>query len=112
MPDLLGQDGVATLFAWAFAVQAGLPLPAAPVLLGAGALSGAGRINLALAVGATMVAALGADVLWYVLGRSLGLRGFGALFRFSLDPDSLVRDPKERLLAPRGGDLVLAQFVP
>src|SRR5712671_2908209 len=43
MPDLLVQYGVAILFAWAFAVQAGLPLPAAPVLLGAGALSGSGR---------------------------------------------------------------------
>ena len=86
MPDLLVQYGVAILFGWAFAVQAGLPLPAAPVLLGAGALSGSGRMNLALAVGATMVAALGADVLWYALGRSLGLRVFGALCRFSLDP--------------------------
>jgi len=112
MPDLLVQYGVAILFAWAFAVQAGLPLPAAPVLLGAGALSGSGRINLALAVGATMVAALGADVLWYVLGRSLGLRVFGALFRFSLDPDSLVRNAKERFLAHRGGYLVLAKFLP
>jgi hypothetical protein len=34
MPDLLVQYGVAILFAWAFAVQAGLPLPAAPVLTG------------------------------------------------------------------------------
>jgi len=50
MPDLLAQYGVAVVFAWAFAVQAGLPLPAAPVLLGAGALSGLGRMNLALAV--------------------------------------------------------------
>ena len=40
MPDLLVQYGVAILFAWAFAVQAGLPLPAAPVLLGAGACQG------------------------------------------------------------------------
>ncbi len=112
MPDLLVQYGVAILFAWAFAVQAGLPLPAAPVLLGAGALSGSGRINLALAVGTTTVAALGADVLWYVLGRSLGLRVFGALCRFSLDPDSLVRDAKERFLAHRGGYLVLAKFLP
>jgi len=63
-------------------------------------------------VGATMVAALGADVLWYVLGRSLGLRVFGALCRFSLDPDSLVRDAKERFLAHRGGYLVLAKFLP
>jgi membrane protein DedA with SNARE-associated domain/rhodanese-related sulfurtransferase len=112
MPDLLVQYGVAILFAWAFAVQAGLPLPAAPVLLGAGALSGSGRINLALAVGATMVAALGADALWYALGRSLGLRVFAALCRFSLDPDSLVRDAKKRFLAHRGRYLVLAKFLP
>jgi len=63
MPDLLVQYGVPILFAWAFAVQSGVPLPAAPVLLGAGALSGSGRMNLALAIGATMIAALGADVL-------------------------------------------------
>jgi membrane protein DedA with SNARE-associated domain/rhodanese-related sulfurtransferase len=112
MPDLLVQYGVAVLFAWAFAVQAGLPLPAAPVLLGAGALSGSGRMNLALAVGATMVAALGADVLWYSLGRSLGLRVFRTLCRFSLDPDSLVREAKERFLSHRGRYLVLAKFLP
>jgi len=112
MPDLLVQYGLAVLFAWAFAVQSGLPLPAAPVLLGAGALSGSGRMNLALAIGATMIAALGADVLWYALGRSLGLRVFGTLCRFSLDPDSLVREAKERFLSHRGRYLVLAKFLP
>src|SRR5215472_1731551 len=112
MPDLLVQYGVAVLFAWAFAVQAGLPLPAAPVLLGAGALSGSGRMNLALAVGVTMVAALAADVVWYALGRSLGLRVFGTLCRLSLDPDSLIREAKERFLAHRGRYLVLAKFLP
>src|SRR5262245_38957622 len=112
MPDLLVQYGVVVLFAWVFAVQAGLPLPAAPVLLGAGAMSGAGRMNLALALGATMVAALGADVLWYALGRSQGLRVFGALCRFSLDPDSLIREAKERFLTHRGRYLVVAKFLP
>ena len=112
MPDLLVQYGAAVLFAWAFAVQAGLPLPAAPILLGAGALSGSGRMNLAVALGATIVAALGADVLWYALGRSLGLRVFGTLCRFSLDPDSLVREAKERFLAHRGRYLVVAKFLP
>jgi len=112
MPDLLVQYGVAILFAWAFAVQSGMPLPAAPVLLGAGALSGSGRMNLALALGATIIAALGADVLWYALGRSVGLRVFGTLCRFSLDPDSLVREAKERFLSHRGRYLILAKFLP
>ena len=112
MPDLLVQYGVAVLFAWAFAVQAGLPLPAAPVLLGAGALSGSGRMNLALAIAVTMVAALAADVVWYALGRSMGLRVFGTLCRFSLDPDSLIRDAKDRFLSHRGRYLVVAKFLP
>ena len=42
-PDLLVQHGVAVLFAWAFAVQAGVPAPAVPMLVGAGALSGSGQ---------------------------------------------------------------------
>jgi hypothetical protein len=36
MPDLLMQHGVVVLFAWAFAVQAGVSAPAVPMLLGAG----------------------------------------------------------------------------
>lgn len=72
MTDLLVQDGVVLIFVWVFAVQAGMPVPAGPMLLGAGALSGAGQMNLALAVGAAIAAALGADALWYSLGRSRG----------------------------------------
>jgi len=72
-PDLLAHHGAAIVFAWAFAVQAGLPAPAVPMLLGAGALSGSGHMNLAVSILAAMTATLGADVLWYALGRSHGL---------------------------------------
>jgi len=101
VPDVLTQHGVAVLFAWAFAVQAGMPAPAVPILLGAGALSGSGHLNLAVAVGAAIAATLAADVLWYSLGRSQGNRVLGFLCRFSLDPDSLVRHAKERFAAAR-----------
>src|SRR5262249_52239425 len=77
-----------------------------------GALSGAGRMDLALAVAAAMAATLGADVLWYSLGRSHGTRGFGILCRFSLDPDSLIRHAQERFTAHRLRYLVLAKFLP
>src|SRR4029077_10403289 len=99
VPDLLMQHGLVVLCAWAFAVQAGVPAPALPVLLGAGALSGSGRMSLAAAVGAAMAATLCADVLWYVLGRSHGTRVLGILCRFSLDPDSLTRHAKQRFAA-------------
>ena len=112
VPDLLVQYGPAVLFAWAFAVQAGLPAPAIPMLVGAGALSGSGKMNLALAVGAAMTATVGADVLWYTLGRSLGARVLGGLCEFSLNPDSFIRDAKQRFLAHRVRYLVVAKFLP
>jgi len=112
VPDVLVAHGLAVLFGWAFAVQAGLPAPAVPLLLGAGALSGSGQMDLARAVGAAALATLGADVLWYALGRAFGTRVLGALCRFSLNPDSFVRDAKERFLAHRLRYLVLAKFLP
>jgi membrane protein DedA with SNARE-associated domain/rhodanese-related sulfurtransferase len=112
IPNLLVEHGLVVLFAVAFAVQAGLPIPALPMLLGAGALCGSGQMSLTQAVGAAMVATLGADVLWYALGRSHGARVLGTLCRFSLDPDSLIRDAKERFLAHRLRYLVLAKFLP
>ena len=99
-PDLLMNYGLVVVFAWAFAVQAGAPAPAVPMLLGAGALSGSGRMDLALAITAAMAATVGADVLWYALGRSHGTRVLGVLCRFSQDPDSLIRY------------LILAKFLP
>jgi membrane protein DedA with SNARE-associated domain len=44
------------LFAWAFVVQAGMPAPAVPMLVGAGALSGSGRMDFALAISGAMAA--------------------------------------------------------
>jgi len=112
VPDLLIEHGVAVVFAWAFVVQAGVPAPAIPMLLGAGALSGSGRMHVVLAVAAAMAATLSADVLWYSLGRSYGARALGMLSRFSLDPDSLIRHAKERFAAHRLRYVVLAKFLP
>ncbi len=55
-PDLLMNYGLVVVFAWAFVVQEGAPAPALPMLLGAGALSGSGRMDLALAITAAMAA--------------------------------------------------------
>ena len=83
VPDLLVRHGLAVVFAWAYAGQVGVPAPALPMLLGAGALAGAGRMEFAMAVAAVMGATVGAYILWYSLGRSCGTRVLGALCRFS-----------------------------
>jgi membrane protein DedA with SNARE-associated domain/rhodanese-related sulfurtransferase len=82
------------------------------MLLGAGALSGTGRMNLASAIAAAMAATVVADVVWYWLGRAHGTRVLELLCRFSLDPDSLIRHAKERFAAHRLRYLVLAKFLP
>jgi len=112
MPDVLVEYGVVVLFAWAFAVQAGVPAPAVPILVGAGVLSGSGKMNLVVAIVAAMAATVGADALWYMLGRSYGTRVLATLLRFSLDRDSLIREAKERFAAHRARYLILAKFLP
>ena len=69
-------------------------------------------MNLVLAIVAAMGATLGADVLWYLLGRSLGTRVLATVCRFSLEPDSLIREAKERFVAHRARYLILAKFLP
>jgi membrane protein DedA with SNARE-associated domain/rhodanese-related sulfurtransferase len=110
--DLLMHHRMAVIFAWAFGVQGGAPIPAVPMLLGAGALAGAGQMDLTLAVATAVAAALAADVLWYTVGLFVGARVLGILGRLSLDPDSFVRDAKERFQAHRARFLVLAKFLP
>jgi membrane protein DedA with SNARE-associated domain/rhodanese-related sulfurtransferase len=110
--DLFVRHRMAVIFAWSFGVQGGAPIPAVPMLLGAGALAGAGQMSLALAVAMAVAATLAADVLWYILGLFAGARVLGILGRLSMDPDSFVRDAKERFQAHRARFLVLAKFLP
>ncbi len=72
--QFLVSHGAPLLFAIVFAEQAGLPLPSAPWLLTAGALSASGKLNPALAIGVTALAAVMADSLWFYIGRRGGLR--------------------------------------
>src|SRR5262245_26298294 len=62
------------LFAWVFGNQAGVPVTVVPVLLGAGALAGSGRLSLTAVIATTVVASLGADLTWYGLGWWRGPR--------------------------------------
>ena len=85
------QHGYVLLFVWVLAEQVGLPLPAMPLLLAAGALAGSGRMDLTLVLGLAVIAALMSDLVWYYLGRSRGSRVLNLLCRISLEPDSCVR---------------------
>lgn len=115
MADLaafLIEHGYALLVAFVLLEQLGLPLPATPMLLAAGALSGAGHLDLLHAYLLGMAACVGADTLWYVLGRKYGNHVVRVLCRFALEPDDCSRRIGD--LYHRYGvfALVIAKYVP
>ena len=69
--EFLVNYGYAALFACVLAEQIGLPVPAAPFLLAAGALAGLGKLALALLL--AVVASLIGDTVWYYLGKMRGM---------------------------------------
>jgi len=110
--DFLIRHGYALLFGWVLLEQMGLPIPAAPLLIAAGALARAGKMNLTFAVALAFIAVILADLFWYSLGRYRGGRILKLLCRISLEPDSCVRRT-ENLFVRRGVHaLLVAKFVP
>jgi membrane protein DedA with SNARE-associated domain/rhodanese-related sulfurtransferase len=108
----VSQYGEILLFAVVFAEQIGLPLPAIPILLAAGALAGAGKIDLTGAIILSVIACLAGDLIWYELGRRRGRRALNLLCRISLEPDSCVRRTENFFTRHGVGSLVLAKFIP
>src|SRR5437867_2468925 len=100
------------LFAAVFAEQVGLPIPAVPVLLAAGALAGAGQMSLGMAVGLAVAACLVGDFIWYYLGRYRGRHVLNVLCRISLEPDSCVRRTETFFGRHGMWSLVLSNFIP
>lgn len=110
--EFLLRHGYAVLPALVFAEQVGLPFPATPFLLAAGALAGRGHLSFWICLVLSAVAAVLADVLWFQLGRRKGISVLQFLCRISLEPDSCVRRT-EGVFAKQGArSLLIAKFVP
>jgi membrane protein DedA with SNARE-associated domain len=95
-----------------FVEQMGVPLPAAPWLLAAGALAAVGRINWLAALAATTFGSLLADLIWFYLGRYGGQRVLNLLCRISLEPDSCVRRTQDIFTRYGMRGVVVAKFIP
>jgi membrane protein DedA with SNARE-associated domain len=108
----LVRHGYTVLLVWVLAEQLGLPLPALPLLLAAGALAGGGQMSMAGALAVVTVAALASDLAWYEIGRRRGFRVLRLLCRMSLEPDSCVRRTEELFARHGARSLIVAKFVP
>ncbi|HZA55315.1 MAG TPA: DedA family protein [Candidatus Udaeobacter sp.] len=110
--DFLIRHGYALLFGWVLLEQMGLPIPAVPLLIAAGALAGAGKMNLTFAVALAFIAVILADLFWYSLGRYRGGRILKLLCRISLEPDSCIRRTENLFVRHGAHSLLVAKFVP
>jgi len=104
--------GYLLLFGWVLVEQLGVPLPATPVLLAAGALSAEHDMNYALAFAASVVAAVVADTVWFMVGQRYGHHVLNLLCKMSLEPTVCVRKTQNSFGNRGDMTLLFAKFVP
>jgi len=108
----LVQHGYAVIFAIAVVNQLGLPFPAMPCLLCAGALAASGQIGLFAIIAVAAVGSVIAHLAWYEAGRLAGTKVLRLVCRVALEPDACVRHTQD-LYSRRGPKtLVMAHFIP
>jgi membrane protein DedA with SNARE-associated domain/rhodanese-related sulfurtransferase len=104
--------GYFLIFGWVFLEQIGLPLPATPVLIAAGALSATEHMSFPLALLAGVIACLVADVTWFLVGRRYGNWVLRFLCKFSLESTVCVRRTHDSFGKRGAYTLLFAKFVP
>lgn len=104
--------GYLLLFAWVLIEQVGIPLPATPVLVAAGALSAEHKLSFAVALLAGIAACVTADTTWFLIGRRYGHHVLRILCKLSLEPTICVRRTQDSFGRQREGTLMIAKFVP
>lgn len=104
--------GYLLLFSWVLVEQLGIPLPAAPVLLAAGALSAERELSFLLALLASLAGSLVADSSWFLIGRRYGHYVLRILCKLSLEPTTCVRRTQDSFGRRRAITVLFAKFVP
>ncbi|MBV8909973.1 MAG: DedA family protein/thiosulfate sulfurtransferase GlpE [Gammaproteobacteria bacterium] len=109
---LVAHFGLSLVFFNVLLEQLGLPVPAIPTLVVAGALAADGQLSLvgvgALALGGCLIG----DSTWYIAGRVYGVRVMRLLCRISLTPDICVSRTQSSFERWGARALIVAKFVP
>ena len=109
---IISQYGLAVVFGNVLLEQLGVPLPAIPTLVMAGALAANGQLSLTAVIVTATIACILADGVWYLAGRFLGNRVMKTLCRISITPDSCVSQTQSRFERWGVNALVIAKFIP
>lgn len=92
--------------------QLGLPVPAVPTLVVAGAVAASGKLSGSALYALAVAACIIADVTWYAAGRHYGGRVMNLLCRVSLSPDTCVSQTHTAFERWGPKALLFAKFVP
>ncbi len=104
--------GLGVIFVNVLCDQLGLPLPAVPTLVVAGAMAADGRLPAGAVFGLAVCACLIGDSTWYAAGRLFGGRVMKLLCRISLTPDTCVNDTQSTFERWGAKVLIVAKFIP
>lgn len=110
--QFLTQYGYIVLCAWVLAEQIGLPLPAAPVLLAAGAMSAGGPFHFWMALAVAVFGCLLGDLFWFRVGQKGNYRVLQFVCRISLEPDSCVQRTSKLIEKYGPKSLLVTKFIP
>lgn len=104
--------GLLLVFGVVLVERLGVPLPAMPVLIFAGASAIDDPSYALIALGLAILACMLGDLAWYAAGRRYGYRVLKLLCRVSISPESCVRQTESTFEKRGVATLVIAKFVP
>lgn len=110
--EFLVKYGYIVVFVGVLAEQGGVPLPAAPILMAAGALAGFHRLSAPITLALAVTASVMSDLLWFYLGRSRGVAILKFMCKISLEPDTCLSKTNAAYTRYGSASLLFAKFVP
>lgn len=110
--SLIQEYGVLIVFAVVLVEQIGLPIPAFPILIVAGALAVDGDTSWPAVLAVSMLACLISDYSWFRAGRHYGKRILKLMCRISLSPDYCVSQTEDNFTRWGPKTLIVAKFIP
>jgi membrane protein DedA with SNARE-associated domain len=108
----VARHGAAAVFLFTFLENTGLPVPAFPILMLAGAYAATRHAALGLALLAAAAGALLADSGWYWIGRRRGKRVLTHLCRVSFNPDACLERSVDGFHRRQAATILFAKFLP
>ena len=110
--ELLQEHGLLVVFLTVLVEQIGLPIPAYPILIIAGAMIVQGKLGWAACLLVALLACMLSDQFWYQAGRWQGQRVLRLLCKISLSPDICVIQTENRFQRWGAKSLLISKFIP